>query len=129
MTFVDSRLLSVRGSIVNPCVSRLDTLILRTGKPQDDNFYYMPVGLRRKYDASRRFEEIPVRLPHEVLAEEFRSSATIKDSLTAALEDETLPKAYHEHEFVRASPGEPVYPVCLYIDGASFSRTDSVFVF
>ena len=68
--------------------------------------YQVKVGRRIKCEATRRFDALPVRLPHEAFAEEIIATPNARADLDAAIANSTLPPRYHTHEVVRnASAG------------------------
>ena len=89
--------------------------------------YQLPMGRRLRCEAMRRWGDVDVITPLEALVEEMLED---RDSLEAELRrnivDKKLPPCYSQHEAVMtAGPEELVHPVSLYVDGVSFSRTDS----
>jgi len=95
-------------------------------KPSADGTYMLPVARRRRNDATRVYEPIPIVLPLEALKRELRETREPERELARALEANELPPIYHNHPVVvGASEGEVVHPICLYTDGVAFTRTDS----
>ena len=91
------------------------------------DLYHTPMGRRVHFEAARRFDDLPVRLPHEALREEILSSREPAERLEVALRDRSLPPKYFDHEFVRTAPaGTKVHPLALYLDYVAFTRTDIV---
>ena len=94
---------------------------------KDQGFYPVWVGRRNRGEATRAWDTIPTRPPHEVLKSELRSSSQPVHNLEEALANSSLPQCYFDHPFVREAPaGELVHPFCLYLDAVVFSRHDSV---
>lgn len=85
--------------------------------------YKVPVAQLAKYDQARSIHQMVVHLPHEQLAAE-----VAQQPVAAELADEEWTAAYHEHPVVVDSKGTgtPVIPYALYLDGISFTRTDSL---
>ncbi len=80
--------------------------------------FWMPVIRTHRFDASRRFEDLPVRLPHEALKSELNSSPIPLEALTRAVAEGDLPERYLQHPaVVAAAPGDLIHPFCLYMDG------------
>jgi hypothetical protein len=90
------------------------------------NFYPLPLGRRPKFDAMRRFDSVPCRLPHELLLEELQANGRALEELEQALANHDLPDKYYAHPVVRANPGVRVHPFTLYIDGVQYTRRDTV---
>ena len=92
--------------------------------------FWMPVIRTHRFDANRRFEDLPVRLPHEALKSELNSSPMPLEALTRAVAEGDLPERYLQHPaVVAAAPGDSIHPFCLYMDGVSFTRNDSILAF
>ena len=65
--------------------------------------------------------------PHEIMERQFAKDDAL---VTKALEIiPKLPPIYHQHPVVKSSPHEVVMWVGLYIDGVSYSLTDTVYGF
>ena len=64
---------------------------------------------------------------HESLDIEFAGNVDLLALLEEAKANNTLPKSYFTHPVVLEAPANiPTYPIAIYLDGISFSRTDSV---
>jgi hypothetical protein len=95
--------------------------------PDDLDYYYVGMGRRMRHEASRRWDNVPTIPPHESLGDEFSESSRVADLLTEAKSAGTLPGVYGEHDFVKqAPPDQPPQPFCLYLDGVSYSRLDTI---
>ena len=92
--------------------------------------YEIQVARRLQHDASRRWEDLPSRPPHECLEEELLANPEMVGQLQKAIRDRTLPERYFAHPAVRDCPaGCLVHPTCLYMDGVAFTRTDNILGF
>lgn len=90
-------------------------------------YYQVSVPLNSRADAGRVSGVIPMQLPHEAFTTEFLESSVASEAMKEALSSNTLPPAYFEHEVVRnRGPDEIVHPLCLYMDGVAYTRTDSL---
>lgn len=122
----DANRLSVKPSAQSGKFShRFDAVV---GKlPDECPLYGLPLSRRIRHSAVKVWEPIPVRLPLEALADEVdRSLTELVAALGRARSDGDLPLCYTEDPVVRdADPDVPVFPASIYIDGVSFSRTDS----
>lgn len=93
-----------------------------------EDLYRVTLSKRSKVGSTRWLGEVPVRPPHEALLPELSdpsgpATAALKDALASGV----LPRAYIENPIVRAAPkGCLVHPVCFYLDGVAFTRTDSI---
>lgn len=95
--------------------------------PSDSQFYDLPLGRRMRHSSFRTFEPIAVQPLHEALASEFAlHSEELVGDLAAAREASRLPKIYLDHPWVKESGDAVIHPYVLYVDGVSFSRTDTV---
>jgi hypothetical protein len=95
--------------------------------PHNKDYYFVNVGRRLRHESIRRFDAIAVLPPHEILAQDVAGSPDAFDALTRARRDGVLPRVYDLHPWVQEAPvGEPVLPICVYLDGVSYSRTDTV---
>ena len=89
--------------------------------------YPMTLPVKSRTDASRISAEIPVLPPHEAIFKEVSECQDADTLLRAALKNCELPPAYYENPIVvSAAPGELVHPLCVYLDGVAFSRTDNI---
>lgn len=86
------------------------------------NMYRARVPQTAKHDMIRTVHEMIVQLPHEELAHE----AAANPQAATGPSDPEWTEAYHSHPVVRAHPGQVVMPYALYLDGISFTRTDSL---
>lgn len=89
-------------------------------RASEASMYKISVPQHSKYDLSRTLHPMPVRLPHEELAEEVLANPACLQGPIC----ETA--AYKSHPVVRANPGVPVMPVALYLDGIAFTKRDSM---
>lgn len=103
---------------------KFDTCV---GRPKDENFVYVSTPVQRRSSAGREVVPLPMRPPHDVFADEFRSNG---QSLIGKLKEAELPKCYHDHPVVTlqgdAENPQPAFPCALYVDAVPFSREDSV---
>jgi hypothetical protein len=89
--------------------------------------YPLPLSRRLRFEASRHFKPLPMRLPHEVLATELIENPKLTEDLKAAIRTHDLPQAYFQHPAVVAAQDDTVvHPFCLYMDAVPFTRRDSV---
>jgi hypothetical protein len=75
-----------------------------------------------KYDLSRTTHEMVVQLPHE----EFANEVAEDPSAASGPFDPEWTAAYREHPTVTSNPGATVMPYAFYLDGISFTRTDTL---
>lgn len=97
------------------------------GDESPEDFYSLRLSKRSRVDANRWVTELPVRPPHEALQEELFKDDRPLEELNSALRADELPEAYKTHPVVlSAPPGSAVHPLCLYLDGVAYTRTDSI---
>ncbi len=95
-------------------------------KPEHGNFYQLSLGRRVRSQSIRRFDPIPVLPLHEALAAEFADqSEQLTTALLEAKREDRLPRIYTDHPWVTGSE-DLIHPYCIYTDGVSFTRTDTV---
>lgn len=94
------------------------------GTPADaEGMYQLCLACRLRHDASRRWEEVPVLPPLELLAGELAASGEAESELRGAIDQKAVPPVYWNHRAVKqAEKGELVHPVSLYIDGVGCHR-------
>jgi hypothetical protein len=89
------------------------------------NAYQVPMARRLRFEASRRWEPLPMNLWSVALADELRDSEGALDAkLERAIATKDLPPTYFEDEVVRS--GRKVHPYSIYMDKVPFTRTDSI---
>ena len=88
--------------------------------------YLVNTPCYQKSSLVRAVREMPVLLPHELVALE--PSDGLLTRLREAREGGDLPPCYADHPVVRRfdAPDDPVLPLCMFIDGAPYSQVDSV---
>lgn len=95
-------------------------------KISSEGTYSLGLARRLRHDATRRWDQIPIKLPLEVLGQELASSSGPKDALRQALVAGEVPRLFLDHPAVRScSTGGTIFPVSLYIDAVAYSRLDS----
>ena len=93
------------------------------------NLYRVEAAMRSKTSPGRHMAEIPLNLPHEAFLNEFTESSEATSLTRSAIESRELPPAYFDHPVVLANPTSIVHPVCMYVDGVAFTRTDTLLGF
>ena len=88
----------------------------------------IPIPGHSKFDASRTTSQVPVLPPHEALHREIEEDPSMTMLLASVLERRQLPEAYYQHTVV-ASPGAPVFPLGIFIDGVKFQKHDGIICF
>ena len=90
------------------------------------SLYLVRTPCYQKSCLARSVREMPVLLPHELLARD--TDACLRTRLREAREDNELPPCYFDHPVVRRfdAPDDPVLPLCLFMDGVPYSHVDSV---
>jgi hypothetical protein len=63
---------------------------------------------------------------HEHLALDISEDPSCRTRLYEMRRDRELPPVYWQHPTVQENPDEPVYPIAFYLDGVSYSNTDTV---
>lgn len=97
---------------------------------EDQRLYSLPTAMHRKSDAARTWRDLLCIVPHEALEREMDENAALLEDLPRRVEEETWSEAYRNHPVVRAHEGpRPVVPVALYVDGVSYSNSDTVIAF
>lgn len=91
-------------------------------KGASERMYRVLVPQHRKYDESRSIHSMVVQVPHEELWKEVE----LDPSAANGPADPEWTDAYLSHPVVRAHPGETVMAYAFYLDGISFTRTDSI---
>jgi hypothetical protein len=101
-------------------------------KREQADMYKVPMARYAKYDVSRSKYDMPVQLPHEVLAREVAEDS----SILRRCRERAWPPSYHENEIVREAaqsslggPVVPVVPCALYCDGVPCTKRDSILAF
>ena len=79
----------------------------------------------RKGDVSRTEWNIPVRVPHELLAEEFEEDPSIGLRTMETRDTGELSPNYYTHPLLAFAPSLWV-PLGIFMDGVKYSITDSV---
>lgn len=92
-----------------------------------ESLYMIRVPGYNKFDASRAVHELPVRPPHEAVAEEIGADRSILDKLS------DIPRYdwgenYRHHPVAKDASFEAV-PLALYVDGVPFTKKGSMIVF
>ena len=91
-----------------------------------DKLYWVDtVGSRKHMGAARVGFSIPVVPLHEALANDLASDRTVALRLREKVDSGGLPPNYFSHPLV-ASASEAILPVALYMDGLSYTASDSV---
>lgn len=93
--------------------------------PDTSGMYLVEMARRVRHDASRRWDKIPIRLPHEVLAAELKESSEPVHELRRAKAANELPPIYTDHTEVKARPDDIIHPLTLYVDAVGYHRLDS----
>ena len=91
--------------------------------------YELPVVRKLKSDLGRRCDPLPMIPVHEALLGELAEDNTASAKFEKARSAGDLPYAYDSHPAVvesLATGRAPPLPYCLYLDGVSFARRDSV---
>jgi hypothetical protein len=84
--------------------------------------YKVSVPMHSKYDLSRTMHDVLVQLPHEELSKEV---ALNPSAATGPLDPEWT-DAYRVHPVVVAHPESKVIPLAFYLDGISFTKSDTL---
>jgi len=84
--------------------------------------YSVPVPQYSKCDAYRTNHDMVIQLPHEVLHDEIKNNPQATE---VELEPEWT-EAYETHPVVQSHPDRGVVPYAMYLDGISFTKTDSL---
>lgn len=87
-----------------------------------ERMYKVPVPQHNKYDLSRTSHKMVVQLPHECFVEEVTENL---HAATGPLDPEWT-EQYRQHPVVLRNPGATVMPYAFYLDGISFTNTDSL---
>lgn len=106
--------------------SRVFDKAVPLGSASDEEKYKVSVASKSRITAGREQIDIPINVPHEIFVEEFLDTDEASQMLATAKAQKELPPAYTTHPLVVACPDEEVHPLCLYLDGVAFSRTDTL---
>ena len=87
--------------------------------------YTLSAPGQKRGELSRSTIELPTRPPHELAQEELERNPTVLTRLLEARRSSDLPETYDTHPVVRGTT-DLVVPWGLYMDGVSYSLTDSV---
>ena len=95
---------------------------------QPDATYVVPVPAQIHSTGSRELFDLHVMPPHEVLATAHDGErASMVKELDKALKDGQLPPCYTNHPVVqKASAGEVVLPLALFLDGVRYGRRGAI---
>lgn len=93
-------------------------------KDNEVNHYLLQVQGSQKSDPGRSKLDLVVIPPHEALQDEFLSEPKLGEQVSDLTGKGDLPPAYTDHVIVRSS-ATPVLPISLYMDGVSYSLTDT----
>ena len=93
---------------------------------RDLDLYDIPLARQVRFDASRRFLPLPMRLPSVALGHELESNASLITSLQDAVRTRDLPALYFQHPSVRTAPEATMHPFCMYMDAVPHTRNDSI---
>ena len=92
-----------------------------------DRFLKIGMPFARRADAMRVVEDMPVVPPHEALHAEVAAAEDFMGKFWSKRSEPLFPPCYFANAVVREAPADvPVVPMVIYVDGISFSRTDSV---
>lgn len=91
------------------------------------SMYHMATPGLAKYDLSRTSHDMPVSLPHEVIADEINNTPGMLEEAQARADAREWPPQYYTNPVVRKAGLEVVLPLALYMDGISMTRNDSIF--
>ena len=95
--------------------------------PKSMATYPVSLGRKLRFEASRRWDQLPMRLPHQALQEELNvDGEDLNEALQEATRTSELPVHYIQHPAVRAAGPGLIHPATLYLDGVPYSRRDTV---
>ena len=117
------------GQSVGNYSRRFDTFT-GLGVHQAVDFYELPCGRRLRATRERRYDPLPLRLPHEALLEELLVDDSVVSATREAITKGEMPPLYWDDPVVQgAGPDETVLAYSLYVDGVDFTRSDNIIAF
>lgn len=110
------------------CQEKLDKILGSTKEAKE--IYEVFIAGTSKHDLSRTIHMVPCFCAHELWAEHVKS-VMVRDAIETYVRESPMTPAYENHPLVKdaAGTGEIIAPIAVYIDGVSYSITDSVIGF